>query len=134
MPATLYLLREGQRRICAVPTMTQVNVEGGHASLCPPDIYILPPHRHARACPAHPRLTFFAGDEDVDGRVKPGHDGADVAGDAGGTDLPVVSSRAGKNISLFHPVETAIEPIPSRAHQEGRYASSRTWSAGCDGR
>jgi len=52
----------------------------------------------------------------------------------GGTDLPVVSSPLAKNISLFRLVETAIEPIPSRAHQEGRYASSRTWSAGCDGR
>jgi len=51
----------------------------------------------------------------------------------GGTDLPVVSSLSAKNISLFRLVETAIEPIPSRAHQEGRYASSRTWSAGCDG-
>jgi hypothetical protein len=47
--------------------------------------------------------------------------------------LPVVSSLSAKNISLFRLVETAIEPIPSRAHQEGRYASSRTWSAGCDG-
>jgi hypothetical protein len=70
----------------------------------------------------------------VDGRVKPGHDGADVASDAGGTDLPVVSSSLAKNISLFRWVETAIEQLPSRAHQEGRYASSRTWSAGCDGR
>ncbi len=51
----------------------------------------------------------------------------------GGTDLPVVSSLSAKNISLFRLVETAIEPMPSRAHQEGRYASSRTWSAGCDG-
>jgi hypothetical protein len=52
----------------------------------------------------------------------------------GGTDLPVVSSPLAKNISLFRLVETAIEQVPSRAHQEGRYASSRTWSAGCDGR
>jgi hypothetical protein len=51
----------------------------------------------------------------------------------GGTDLRVVSSPAAKNISLFRLVET-IEPLPSRAHQEGRCASSRTWSAGCDGR
>jgi hypothetical protein len=72
--------------------------------------------------------------KDVDGRVKPGHDGADVAGDAGGTDLPDASSPAAKNISLFGSVETAIELLPFRAHQEGRYASSRTWSAGCDGR
>jgi hypothetical protein len=29
---------------------------------------------HHRACPGDPRLVFFSGDEDVDGRVKPGHD------------------------------------------------------------
>ena len=51
-----------------------------------------------------------------------------------GTDLPNLSSPAAKNISLFDLVETAIKHLPSRAHQEGRYASSRTWSAGCDGR
>jgi hypothetical protein len=37
-----------------------------------------------------------------------------------GIDLPVVSSPLAKNISLLRLVETAIEPIPSRAHQEGR--------------
>jgi len=30
-------------------------------------------HRHARACPGHPRLPCV-GDQDVDGRDKPGHD------------------------------------------------------------
>jgi hypothetical protein len=54
--------------------------------------------------------------------------------DDGRTDLPNLSSPAAKNISLFDLVETAIERVPSRAHQEGRCASSRTWSAGCDGR
>jgi len=49
-------------------------------------------------------------------------------------DLPVLSSPLAKNISLFRLVETAIEQSPSCTHQEGRYASSRTWSAGCDGR
>jgi hypothetical protein len=94
--------------------------------------YILPPHRHARACPAHPRLTLFAGGlKDVDGRLKPGHDGADVAR---GTDLPDVSSPATKNISLFRLVETAIERVLSRAHKRGVSRSSRALGAGCDGR
>jgi len=30
-------------------------------------------HRHARACPGHPRLSCLS--KDVDGRDKPGHDG-----------------------------------------------------------
>jgi hypothetical protein len=39
------------------------------------------------------------------------------------TDLPNLSSPAAKNISLFDLVETTIEHLPSRTHQEGRYAS-----------
>ncbi len=35
--------------------------------------------RHARACPGHPRLSSCK--EDVDGRVKPGHDGLEYAGE-----------------------------------------------------
>jgi hypothetical protein len=35
--------------------------------------------RPARACPGHPRLSFFeALQEDVDGRDKPGHDEEDL--------------------------------------------------------
>jgi hypothetical protein len=56
--------------------------------------------------------------KDVDGPVKPGHDGADVASDAGGIDLPVVSSPVVKRFSLFRLVEAA-EDLPSCARQEG---------------
>src|SRR5436190_24093377 len=31
-------------------------------------------HRHARACPGRPRLSFCRSKQCVDGRVKPGHD------------------------------------------------------------
>jgi hypothetical protein len=57
------------------------------------------------------REVVMAGDSRSNNRGpgQAGHDGADVASDAEGTDLPVVSSPAAKNISLFDLVDTAIE-------------------------
>jgi hypothetical protein len=48
----------------------------------------------------------------------------------GGTDLPVVS----RSLLVFRFGRNSNRASSSRTHQEGRCASSRTWSAGCDGR
>jgi hypothetical protein len=91
--------------MCAVPT---THIDGGHASLWPPYVRFviagLDPAIH------HPWRGAFCQGDGYAGQARV----------CAGTDLPVVSRPLAKNIWLFRLVETAIEPIPSRAHQEGR--------------
>jgi len=114
-----------------------VNVVGGHASLCPPYILrrylprhpeerakrapkddgpqLLPAHPSRRARSAHLRMTLRDAAQVTKALICPT-----------GKSVIYPSSPFRKNISLRAWVETAIEQVPSRAHQEGRYASSRT--------
>ena len=39
----------------------------------------IPPIRHGRACPGHPRLVCAVGTKNVDARIKSGHDGGGLA-------------------------------------------------------
>ena len=57
----------------------------------------------------------------MDGRVKPGHDGTDVASDAVSLICPSRPSVLSKKISFCHLVETAIEPLHP-VPTKGRFA------------
>src|SRR5438034_11647434 len=85
--------------------------------------------RHARPCAGHPRLTFFLRDEDVDGRVKPGHDGRMHV------DLPVriVEPSGHDEFGLLR--RFALLAMTAGTHQEDpmpttrRKALGRSWSS-----
>jgi hypothetical protein len=60
------------RRENALLRLGFLKIESGSACLCRRP---LTQTRHAPPGAGHPRLAFFFGAKNVDGRVKPGHDG-----------------------------------------------------------